>query len=42
MVLGHKKGLDLVNRLDNTECFIVVKRENGDLIDHYSKDFIPE
>jgi len=42
MVLGHKKGLDLVNRLDNTECFIIVKREDGDLIDHYSKDFIPE
>jgi thiamine biosynthesis lipoprotein len=42
MVLGHKKGLDLVNRLDNTECFIVVKREDGALIDHYSKGFMPE
>ncbi len=42
MVLGHKKGLDLVNRLDKTECFIVVKREDGALIDHYSKGFQPE
>jgi len=39
MVLGHKKGLDLVNRLDNTECFIVTKKEDGALIDHYSKGF---
>ncbi|MBW2604236.1 MAG: FAD:protein FMN transferase [Deltaproteobacteria bacterium] len=39
MVLGHKKGLDLVNRLDNTECFIVTKKENGALIDHCSKGF---
>ena len=42
MVLGHKKGLDLVNRLDNTECFIVTKQNDGTLIDHYSKGFIPE
>ena len=39
MVLGHKKGLDLVNRLDNAECFIVTKKEDGALIDHYSKGF---
>ena len=39
MVLGHKKGIDLVNRLDNAECFIVVNREDGALIDHYSKGF---
>ncbi len=42
MVLGHKKGLDLVNRLDNTECFIVTKKEDGTLIDHYSKGFKTE
>lgn len=41
MVLGHKKGLDLVNRLDNTECFIVTQSKNGDLIDHFSKGFLP-
>jgi thiamine biosynthesis lipoprotein len=39
MVLGHKKGLDLVNRLDNTECFIVTQKEDGTLVDHYSKGF---
>ena len=42
MVLGHKKGLDLVNRLDNTECFIVTQSKDGDLIDHYSKGFKTE
>jgi thiamine biosynthesis lipoprotein len=42
MVLGHKKGLDLVNRLDNTECFIVTQKEDGPLIDHYSKGFESE
>ena len=40
MVLGDKKGLDLVNRLDNTECFIVTQNKDGVLIDHYSKGFI--
>jgi thiamine biosynthesis lipoprotein len=39
MVLGYKKGLDLVNRLDNTECFIVTQNKDGTLIDHYSKGF---
>ena len=39
MVLGHKKGLDLVNRLDNTECFIVTQSKDGVLTDHYSKGF---
>jgi thiamine biosynthesis lipoprotein len=39
MVLGHKKGLDLVNRLDNTECIIVTQKEDSTLIDHYSRGF---
>jgi thiamine biosynthesis lipoprotein len=39
MVLGHKKGLDLVNRLDNTECFIVTQKKDGTLVNHYSKGF---
>jgi len=39
MVLGHKKGLELVNRLDNTECFIVTQKEDGTLIDYYSRGF---
>jgi len=42
MVLGHKKGLDLVNRLDNTECFIVTQSKDGVLNDHYSKGFKTE
>jgi thiamine biosynthesis lipoprotein len=42
MVLGHEKGLDLVNRLDNTECFIVTQSKDGALIDHYSKGFNTE
>ena len=42
MVLGHEKGLDLVNHLDNTECFIVTQSKDGVLIDHYSKGFKTE
>jgi len=42
MVLGHKKGLELVNHLDNTECFIVTQSKDGVLIDHYSKGFKTE
>jgi thiamine biosynthesis lipoprotein len=42
MVLGHKKGLDLVDRLDNTECLIVTQKEAGTLIDHYSRGFKTE
>ena len=42
MVLGHKKGLDLVNRMDNTECFIVTQNKNGVLMDHYSNGFETE
>jgi hypothetical protein len=32
----------LVNRLDNTECFIVTQSKDGVLMDHYSKGFIVE
>lgn len=42
MVLNHKKGLELVNTLDNTECLIVVQVDNGTFTDYYSKGFIPE
>ena len=37
MVLGHKKGLELVNRLDQVECLIVVQGKDGSLTDYYSK-----
>ena len=42
MVLGHKKGLELVNNLDNTECLIVVQADDGTLTDYYSKGFISQ
>jgi FAD:protein FMN transferase len=41
MVLGDQKGIDLVNQLESTECFIVTQTKNGALVDHYSKGFIP-
>lgn len=39
MVLGHKKGLDLVNKLDRVECLIVVREKDGNLKNLYSKRF---
>jgi len=39
MVLGREKGLELVDRLDNVECLIVVQEKDGTLIDYYSKGF---
>ena len=39
MVLGPKKGLERINSLEHTECLIVVRTQNGKLIDHYSKGF---
>ena len=42
MVLGHKKGLELVHSLDKTECLIVVQADDGTLTDYYSKGFISQ
>ncbi len=42
MVLGHEKGLELVNRLDGVECLIIVAKKDGTLIDFYSKGFKSE
>jgi thiamine biosynthesis lipoprotein len=39
VVLGHEKGLELVNRLKGIECLIVVHKETGVLINYYSKNF---
>jgi thiamine biosynthesis lipoprotein len=36
MVMGAEKGVDLVNRLPNVECFIVVEKPDGSLLDYYS------
>ena len=41
MILGVEKGLKLVNSIDHTECLIVVQKDDGILIDHYSKGFSP-
>lgn len=39
MVLGRKKGLELINRLDDVEGLIVVRENAGVLTDYYSKTF---
>ena len=39
MVMGHKKGIELVNNIDNTECLIIVEQPDGSLTDYYSKGF---
>ncbi|MBW2442504.1 MAG: FAD:protein FMN transferase [Deltaproteobacteria bacterium] len=39
MVLGAEKGIQLVNRLENTECLIVVQKPDGRLADFTSKGF---
>jgi thiamine biosynthesis lipoprotein len=42
MVMGAEEGLDLINRMDNVECFIVVERSKGALMDLSSKGFRAE
>lgn len=39
MVMGAEKGIQLVNRLDNVECFIVVETSDGRLLDFASAGF---
>ena len=39
MVLGHEKGLELINRLNNVECLIIVRDNDGNLIDYFSEGF---
>jgi thiamine biosynthesis lipoprotein len=39
MVMGVEKGVQLVNRLDNVECLIVVENSDGRLLDFYSPGF---
>jgi thiamine biosynthesis lipoprotein len=39
MVMGVKKGLELIDRLDGVEGLIVVKQNNGMLVDYHSKGF---
>lgn len=42
MVMGPEKGLDLVNRLDNTECLIVIRKNDDTLVDYFSKGLYPD
>ncbi len=39
MVMGVEDGLKLIDSLDNTECLIVVRDPEGNLVDHFSKGF---
>ncbi len=39
MVMGQKKGLELVNKLKNIECLVVVQEDNNNLVDYVSKGF---
>jgi thiamine biosynthesis lipoprotein len=39
MVMGVEKGIQLVNRLKNVECFIVVEKSDGRLVDFTSAGF---
>ena len=39
MVMGPAKGIQLVNQLNNVECFIIVEKPDGRLLDFYSTGF---
>ena len=39
MVMGAKKGMEMIDRLDGVEGLIVVEQNNGTLVDYYSKGF---
>ena len=39
MVLGHKQGLELVEKTSGVECLIVVKGKDGKLTNFYSRGF---
>ncbi len=41
MVMGVEDGLKLVDSLDDTECLMVVRDAEGNLVDHFSKGFHP-
>lgn len=39
MVMGHEKGINLVNTFEDIECLIVVQGKDGKLTDYKSKKF---
>ena len=41
MVMGPEKGLALINQLKGVEALMVVRDENGQLVDYVSSDFQP-
>jgi thiamine biosynthesis lipoprotein len=42
MVMGADKGIELVNRLPNVECFIVVQKADRSLLDFHSTGIVTE
>ena len=42
MVMGRKKGLELVKRIDDVECLIVVRNQDGAFKNFASRGFISE
>lgn len=42
MVMGHKKGLAVVEGLQGVECLIIVHEPDGTFTDHVSKGFPPD
>ncbi|MBU1181623.1 MAG: FAD:protein FMN transferase [Proteobacteria bacterium] len=40
MVMGHKKGLELADKIPGIECFIVVREKDGKHVDYSSKGFV--
>ena len=40
MVMGHKKGLELADKIPGIECFIVVREKDGKFAEYSSKGFV--
>jgi FAD:protein FMN transferase len=40
MVMGHKKGLELADKIPGIECYIVVREKDGKFTDYSSKGFV--
>ncbi|MFO7964978.1 MAG: FAD:protein FMN transferase [Desulfobacterales bacterium] len=39
MVMGPNAGIEMIDRITDTECLIIVRNPDGSLTDHYSKGF---
>lgn len=40
MVLGHKKGLELINSLDGVECLVITRQDDGSFLEYATSGFI--